>query len=54
VTADANTEERTREIIKRVGKAARKDRRTIRSGAIALKAQIVDDLIGIEGEAKRT
>jgi hypothetical protein len=54
VTADANTEEWSSEIIKRVGKAARKKRMTIRSSAIAFKAQIVDDLIGIEGEAQRT
>jgi hypothetical protein len=54
VTTDPNTEEGSSEVIKRVGKPARKKRMTIRSSAITLKAQIVDDLIGIEGEAQRT
>lgn len=54
MTAEANAEEGSSEIIKSVGKPARKKRMAIRSVEIALKAQIVDDLIGIEGEAQRT
>jgi hypothetical protein len=52
VPADAYTQERPREIVQLVGESSRKERVPSRAGAIALKTEIVDDLVGIERQVQ--